>query len=66
MKEGLLFFFSTTQVSFWLNGKELHSTRSRGFTALVLAVDGEVIAAPASFDTNQGSEEFEALPPFVG
>ena len=47
------------QVSFWLKGQKLHSTSARGFTAVVLAVDGEVEGSPATFDTNQGSVEFE-------
>lgn len=52
-------FSDGNEVSFWLNGKQLHSSSARGLTILVLAVDGEVVGAPKTFDTNQDSTEVE-------
>ena len=52
-------FSDGNEVSFWLNGKQLHSSSARGLTIVVLAVDGEVVGAPKTFDTNQDSAEVE-------
>ena len=45
-------------VSFWLNGKMIYSTRNRGFTVMLLTPQGEVLE-PQSFDTHMDSTDFE-------